>query len=160
MLVNFNYNRYMRKNVLKYSIISLFIIFFDQVLKIIASTNMIDEICVIKNFLYLVFTINNGAAFSILQGKLWFLIVISLIMLIYLIIESLKYIKNNNKRVCLPLSFIIGGLIGNLIDRIYFGYVRDFISFQIGSYNAPIFNVADIFLVFGAIYLVYEISKG
>ena len=90
-------------------------------------------------------TINKGAAFGILQGYTTFLIIISLIILTICI----YYYKNKNLR--LPLNFLIAGIIGNLIDRIFLGYVRDFIDLRIW----PVFNLADSFNVIGVIILIY-----
>ncbi len=92
--------------------------------------------------------INYGAAFNILEGYTTLLIIISFIVLI---ICTYYYIINKDKRVKFGLTFLISGIIGNLIDRVYLGYVRDFIDFNI----FPIFNLADIFNVIGVILIIY-----
>ena len=66
----------------------------------------------------------------------------------------------NNKRNIIAFSCIYGGLIGNLIDRIFHGYVIDFIDFYIFNYNYPIFNIADASICIGVCLLIYSIYLG
>ena len=89
--------------------------------------------------------INYGAAFSILQGYTTLLIIISIVVLI----ACIYYYKNKSLR--LGLNFLIAGITGNLIDRIFLGYVRDFINLRI----FPVFNLADSFNVIGVVLLIY-----
>ena len=97
------------------------------------------------------YTTNTGAGFSILQGKQIFLIVFSIIAL-----GVIVYYYKQTPRKWVPFTaMIFGGALGNLIDRIAYGYVIDFISFSFW----PSFNVADIavtFGVFGAVYFVWR----
>ncbi|ACL74990.1 signal peptidase II [Ruminiclostridium cellulolyticum] len=114
-----------------------------------------NPVTVIKDFFYLRHLENDGAAFSILQGKTVFLIlmvsVVSLAMLYYLIKEKNKFLR-------LSLSLILGGALGNLYDRIFSnGKVVDFLEFHFGSYVFPTFNVADILVVVGTILLAIYI---
>lgn len=106
---------------------------------------------IIKNFFSIDLVKNNGAAFSILENQNIFLISISVIILIYLLYllnkQSTKFINY------LSFGLLIGGLFGNLIDRLFLGYVRDFFSFKIFGYNFAIFNVADVAIVVGALIL-------
>ena len=98
---------------------------------------------------YLFTTITNtGAAFGILKGYTTLLIIISLLALTACVYY---YVKYKNKKIRFALSFLIAGIIWNLIDRIIFGYVRDFIDFKIW----PVFNLADSFNVIGVILLIY-----
>jgi len=90
--------------------------------------------------------INYGASFGILQGYTTLLIIISSIVSLFCIYY---YFKEKNLRI--PLSLVIAGTLGNLIDRIYFGYVRDFIDLKF----FPVFNLADSFNVIGVILLIY-----
>ena len=89
--------------------------------------------------------VNYGAAFGILKGYTTLLIIISLIV----IFICIYYYKE--KKLKLGLSFILAGTIGNLIDRILLGYVRDFIDLRIW----PVFNLADTFNVIGVILIIY-----
>lgn len=93
---------------------------------------------------------NTGAAFGILRGYNIPLLVISLIALIICI-----FYYFNDKRLRLPLTFLISGIIGNSIDRIFLGYVRDFIN--LGFW--PVFNLADSFNVIGVILLIWFLWK-
>ncbi len=114
-----------------------------------------NPITVIKDFFYLRHLENQGAAFSILQGKTIFLVlmvsIVSLAMLYFLI-------KHKHKFLRLSLSLILGGALGNLYDRIFSnGSVVDFLEFHFGSYVFPTFNVADILVVVGTILLAIYI---
>ena len=95
------------------------------------------------------YTQNTGAAFSILQGQTIILALVSLLV-IFLIIKYYKTFK-----VKLPLILILSGTIGNLVDRLFFGYVRDFIAISIW----PTFNLADTFITIGVFWLIYLIWK-
>lgn len=98
---------------------------------------------------------NEGIAFGLLsfdQGNLYNLI--SLLIAIIIVIVFFMIIKNNNiKRY--PLLMIFGGAIGNLYDRITFKAVPDFIDFHIGEFHWFIFNVADIFISVGVIFMIF-----
>lgn len=144
----------MKKRYLIGTIIILAIILLDQISKflIIKFFNVGDTLIIIKDFFNLTFHKNLGAAFGIFQGNVLFLISISLLILIYLIKEMRKNVFNT--LVFYSFIILIGGLIGNLIDRIFLGYVRDFLEFKIFSYNAPIFNVSDICITLGVIFLI------
>ena len=89
---------------------------------------------------------NYGAAFGILHGYTTFLIIVSLVVLV---ICFYYYYKNKNLKI--SLSFILAGTLGNLIDRIFLGYVRDFIDLNF----FPVFNLADMFNVVGVILIIY-----
>ena len=134
----------------------------DQLTKYIANTNEIllsgDKIMFIKHILSFKLAYNKGAAWSILTGKKFFLVSISLIasvLVIYLIIKNVDFKKN----ILLSCAFtlIASGAIGNLIDRIFLGGVRDFIFFDFYK-TFPTFNVADSFLFIGtAIVIIYAV---
>lgn len=129
------------------------IVIIDQLSKYIIVKNIplgFSE-AVIPNFFYLSTFYNTGAAFGILSNSTTALILITGIIFICLIIELIRCI--NSKFSTLSYSLIMGGLIGNLIDRVLFGYVRDFFHFIIFSHNFAIFNVADAFIVIGTILL-------
>jgi signal peptidase II len=113
-----------------------------------------DSITMIEKFFYLVHWRNKGAAWGIMQEKTLFFIIVTIIVLIIL---AIYMYKNNNKVLRLALSMIIGGAIGNLIDRVLRPEgVVDFFNFYIFSYNFPAFNVADSFITVGtAILAIY-----
>lgn len=117
--------------------------------KIVTLGNSID---IIKNFLRISYVKNTGAAFSILDGNTLFVTIIGIVIII-MIIWYLYKNKVNKTIDKIGYSLILGGSIGNLFDRVCYGYVRDFIDIQIGEYNYPIFNLADSFIVIGVILL-------
>ena len=104
---------------------------------------------IIGDFFKLTYTQNDGAAFGIFGGRTIFILLISVLILIYLLYELFRN-KRQNFLMDSSISLIIGGLLGNLIDRIYFGYVRDFLDFTIFNYDFAIFNIGDIAIVIGA----------
>ena len=138
-------------------IISIILLCIDQISKLLV-VNLLtktDSIAIIKNFFYLTYINNDGAAFSILVGKRILLILVAILVIIILI----RYIKKNNiqnKLEIISLALIIGGSLGNLMDRVVRGYVIDFLDFKIFNYNFPIFNLADTFIVIGVILLLLK----
>ncbi len=142
-------------------IISIILLCIDQISKLLV-VNLLtktDSITIIKNFFYLTYINNDGAAFSILVGQRIFLILIAVLVIVMLI----RYIKKNNiqnKLELVSLALIIGGSLGNLMDRVVRGYVIDFLDFKLFNYNFPIFNLADTFIVIGVfLLLLKEIRK-
>ena len=136
--------------------LSIFIVLIDQFSKYLMIYN--KKLFINKDFLLfkLDFVKNYGAAFNILSGSRIFLSLISIlfsIILIYLIF------RKNTLNSCdlYSYSFILGGTIGNGIDRIYKGFVVDFINLNI--INFPVFNIADISINIGFIFLLYNIFK-
>lgn len=136
----------------KMFIVSLILICLDQIIKLIVSNNLVlgESITVIDNFFYLTSVRNYGAAFSILLGNRFFLIIVGFLAL-FLIYNF--FIKNNklNKLEKIVYSILIAGIIGNLIDRVIRGFVIDYLDFKIFSYNFPVFNLADILIVLSII---------
>ncbi len=100
---------------------------------------------------------NKGGSFGILQEHTWLLILISIVFLVFLILFDFKY-KPESKVYNIGFSFVVGGAIGNLIDRVFIGGVRDFICFDFWP-EFPLFNLADSFLCIGvvlfAIYIIF-----
>ena len=141
-------------------ILSIIFIIIDQVSKIIVVNNLTNNksIEVIKSFFYLTYTNNKGAAFSILTGRRILLILVALIV-IGVLIYYVRKNKIEGKVNKIALSLVIGGSIGNLIDRILRGAVIDFIDVKIFGYNFPIFNLADTFIVIGVFLLIIEMFR-
>jgi len=136
--------------------LSIFIILIDQYTKYLMFYNYKKFIN--KDFLLfrLDFVKNYGAAFNIFSGSRIFLSLISIIFSIILIYLILR--KNTlNSFELFSYSFILGGTIGNGIDRILNGFVIDFINLNI--INFPVFNIADISINIGFIFLLYSIFK-
>ena len=139
------------------SLIILTIIFLiiDIVSKLIVSNLMkvFDSIVVIKDFFNITYVRNTGAAWSILSDKTWLIIIISLIIIGLIILYICKNKPKSNWEN-IGYAMILGGAIGNFIDRIVYGYVIDFFDFYIFGYDYPIFNVADSFIFIGVIILI------
>ena len=144
----------------KIYIISLITFILDQISKAIISTYLTlgKSIKLIKDFFYLTYIHNTGASWGILKNNTTLLIILSIIALIILIRYSNSF-KNTKLNVC-GLGFLMGGILGNLADRILYGYVIDFFDFYIFNYDFPIFNIADIFIVIGVILLIISIVRG
>lgn len=142
------------KRIISYSFIFVLI---DQIIKVVVS-NMKNNIVIIKNFFSLTYVENTGAAFSILESKRIFLIIIG-IGALYLIYKFLIKDKKLTTPETLIYSLLIGGIVGNLIDRIIYGYVIDYLEFILFNHYMPIFNFADICIVIGTILFLFETIK-
>lgn len=142
------------KQIISYSFI---LVLIDQIIKVVVS-NMKNNIVIIKNFFSLTYVENTGAAFSILESKRIFLIIIA-IGALYLIYKFLIKDKKLTPPETLIYSLLIGGIAGNLIDRIIYGYVIDYLEFILFNHYMPIFNFADICIVIGTILFLFETIK-
>lgn len=140
---------------IKFSAIALMIV-IDILTKIYFENyfaNGGEDIVLIKNFLGITFTINSGAAFGIFGENTTMLIIFTVLFLIIFMFIDFYY-KSSNGWYIAGFSLIVGGAMGNFIDRIAIGGVRDFIEFKFMEF--PIFNFADMFLTAGVIcYLIY-----
>lgn len=150
----------MRKgyNIPIWSIFIVIIIALDQLTKymIVKSLEIGDSVKVIKNLLYITSHRNEGAAWGILQGKMWLFYIVTIVVLVILIMffKSEGYGK---PLIQFGLSLLIAGSIGNFIDRLFRSEVVDFIDTYIFGYNFPIFNVADAALTIGVFVLIIVI---
>lgn len=135
-------------------IFSAIVLIIDQLTKMLITNGK----TIISNFFYINPVTNSGAAWSILKNETILLIIITIIILIILL-RYQTFFKMNKKNK-LAFGLIYGGLLGNLLDRVLFNYVRDFIEIIIFNYNFPIFNIADSALVVGVILLIIAIIKG
>ncbi|MBP1950592.1 signal peptidase II [Virgibacillus litoralis] len=135
-----------------YYIIALVIIAVDQLSKWVITKKMEigEQITVIENFFYLTSHRNSGAAWGILQGQMIFFYIVTVIVIIGVVYYMEKYAKDS-KLLAISLSFILGGAIGNFIDRLFRKEVVDFFDFNLVGYDYPIFNIADSTLVVGVI---------
>lgn len=142
----------------KIGFIALFVIIIDQITKLLIK-NYIDlnsSVILIKNFFNLTYVRNIGAAWSILSGSRFLLILIALIVLLCIYFFLIKGEKLKKLEI-VYYGMLIGGIIGNLIDRIIFGYVIDYLDFYIFEYNFPVFNLADSFIVISVILMIIDI---
>ena len=135
-------------------IISIIVLLIDLISKRLVLNLLIENQSfeIIENFFSLTYVKNTGVAFSMIEGYFPLIVIVTVIILFMLF----KYIKDgiNNSVELVSYGFIIGGAVGNLVDRIIMGYVVDFFDFNIFGYQAPIFNVADIFIVVGVLMLI------
>lgn len=141
-----------------YSITLLVVIIGDQVTKYIVDSLMLlgQSQTIIPDFFYYTYAHNEGAAWGILKGRLSFFIIIAILATIGLIIYFAST-KKQDKLTRYGIILVFGGLVGNLIDRLALGYVRDFIDFIVLGYDFPVFNIADIAVVIGVLLICLEI---
>ena len=125
----------------------------DQITKWLAVEYLIPigTVPIIKDALHLTYVENPGAAFGMMQNSRWIFLLVSTVAIIAIIIYLTKFAPKN-KLALLSLAFILGGGIGNMIDRVALGYVVDFIDFRL--INFAVFNVADSFVCVGAALLI------
>jgi signal peptidase II len=133
-------------------LIAASVILFDRLTKYFALNYLGKEIDVIHGFLSLSFMVNTGAAFGILNGKTIFLIIISALFL-FLILFNIKSLLEENYYFAVALIF--GGAVSNLFDRIFHGFVIDFIYVSFW----PVFNLADSAISVGAVILFIYLIK-
>jgi len=144
---------------LKYLWLSGLVVVLDQVSKwvMVSWLSLYETVAVIPYF-NLTMAHNTGAAFSFLAGaggwQRWFFIGLATAISIGLFIWLNKLAKT--KLEATSISLILGGAIGNVIDRIYFGYVIDFLDVYYGTYHWPAFNIADSAIVVGAALLIID----
>jgi len=125
-----------------YYVIALFVIAIDQISKwlIVKNMELGTSIPIIDNVLYITSHRNRGAAWGILENKMWFFYIITVVFVVFIVFYMKKYAKTD-KLLGISLSLILGGAIGNFIDRVFRQEVVDFIHVYIFSYNYPVFNI-------------------
>lgn len=145
-------------------ITGLFVLVVDQLSKYIVSHNFVlnESKEFINGFINFVYIHNAGAAWGMLSGKTWFLILLSVILLIVGIFVFIKY-RNTSRLFIWAFTFVVSGGIGNLIDRIFRnGLVIDFLHFEFWP-SFPVFNLADCSICLGAgllvLYFILDIIK-
>jgi signal peptidase II len=143
---------------LKFLWISTLIIVLDQLAKYWAVTQLpLHQAVNVMPYFDWYLTYNRGAAFSFLADaggwQRWFF-TITAIMISSVIFFWIKKLEPNEKMTAISLSLILGGAIGNLIDRIYLGYVVDYVQIWLGNYPWPAFNIADAAISIGAVILI------
>ena len=125
----------------------------DLIIKYLVS-NYVTDIVIIKNFFSLTYVLNEGIAFSILDGYGYLIIIITAIILLYLL--SMMKRSLTDKVATFGYTLLISGLLGNFIDRLLDFKVVDYLSFKIFNYNFPVFNLADILIVLGAFLIIFK----
>ena len=134
----------MLKNRLMPFILGALILLLDQWTKYLVKTNLFygESIPIIDGFFNLVFIKNDGAAWNIMSGQRLILVLISSLILLFLIFKGYEFFSAK-KIHRIAYGMLLGGISGNLVDRILTGKVIDFLDFQIGTYHYPSFNIAD-----------------
>ena len=137
---------------------SLFIILLDQVSKfsVLSTLGFERSINIIPNLINFTLVKNKGAAFSLFSNSTNFLTIISIIASLLLITIILKFPPKSYWNF-IGLSFLLGGTVGNGIDRLFKGYVLDFL--ELVPINFPIFNIADISINIAIIFFIIDITK-
>lgn len=138
-------------------IIVFLILFLDQLTKLLASKNILlnQTLPIINNIFHLTLIHNKGAAFGIFKNQTAIFMVIALITIIT-IYHKLKTRRESQINIfVISLALILAGALGNFIDRLFLGYVVDFLDFRIW----PVFNIADSAITIGAILLGYSLLK-
>ncbi|EEK49239.1 Lipoprotein signal peptidase [Bacillus cereus ATCC 10876] len=140
-----------------YYVIALFVIAIDQISKwlIVKNMELGTSIPIIDNVLYITSHRNRGAAWGILENKMWFFYIITVVFVVFIVFYMKKYAKTD-KLLGISLSLILGGAIGNFIDRVFRQEVVDFIHVYIFSYNYPVFNIADSALCIGVVLIIIQ----
>ncbi len=131
------------------------VIFLDQITKwlTVISLDLYESFPLIPEVFHFTYIQNTGAAFGMLKDHRWVFLIISTVAMIVLSVMLWKY-RNGSRLMCVALSFIIGGGIGNMIDRCLLGYVIDFFDFTLIDF--AIFNVADSFVCIGVGLFILE----
>ena len=136
------------------------LIFIDQITKSWASATLSDGtvIPIIRDIFVLQYTENRGVGFSLLQNQRWLFIPISLLIALALVVVLFRSPLRRRPMFSTVCVLLLSGAVGNLIDRIYLGYVIDFLYFELIDF--PIFNFADCCVVVGAILMCVYILFG
>ncbi len=135
----------LRKSAVLYTLTALIILALDIFSKNLAELYLFNKEITLLPFLHLVLVYNKGAAFGIFaqtEGLIRFITLI-LVPSIAVVLTFWYAIKENKKGFSIIMGAIAGGALGNLYDRIFLGYVRDFIYLQYGKLSWPAFNIAD-----------------
>lgn len=142
-------------------LISIFIVFLDQLSKYLALEKLPYGISipVVKNIFYLTLVKNTGIAFGLFRGTAITFIIIGFIGSIVILRYCVRKKDALGSTVKFALFLILGGSIGNLIDRIHFGYVVDFLDFGINNLRWPAFNIADSTITIGAVLIGSSIIR-
>lgn len=148
----------MKKKISYINLVVFLLFFIDQISKFFVVKHLdASGVVIIEDLLDFVYVKNIGAAFGIFSGNAYLLIIITFLLIGYIVFELYKNMNNNFS--ILSFSLILSGALGNLFDRVFRGYVVDFISFTIFGREMAVFNIADIYITFGVFLLALIIIK-
>ena len=144
--------------------VAVVVLIVDQCTKLLADAMLaMHQSVELLPFLALRKAYNTGAAFSFLGDasgwQRWFFIILALVVIVILL-AWLRRLPPGDTRVRLALVLILGGAAGNVIDRVVYGHVIDFIDVFYGSWHYPTFNVADSAIFIGAFLLLLDVFRG
>lgn len=141
-----------------YPIFVVIMFIIDQTTKAIAAGVLPGKntaVTIINHFFYFTYAQNYGGAWSLLEGHVYLFVIAAIavaIMVVWWFLNS----KPNDYLIRFGLILVLAGGIGNCVDRVVYGYVRDFIDFVIFGYDFPVFNIADICIVVGVILIILD----
>lgn len=147
-----------------FSLIFLIII-VDQITKFIIKANfsLYEQVNIVKGFFKFIYIRNDGVIWGIFSNSKSHIIPVIITVLSIAALLTVFYIFAKTSISCrlelISLSFIMGGAVGNLIDRFFLGYVVDFIDIYIKSYHWPTFNIADSFISMGIVLLLISVLR-
>lgn len=149
---------------MKWLWVSVVVLLLDQCTKLLADAMLVlHQQVTLVPYLALFKAYNPGAAFSFLSEasgwQRWFFVVLAVVVIVILLVWLLR-LSTEEKSTSLALALILGGAAGNLIDRLVYGYVIDFIDVYYGSWHWPAFNVADAAISVGAFLLLLDAFRG
>ena len=138
------------------ALIALLVIIADQITKLAAerALSLGRSVPVVKNIFHFTLVFNKGAAFGMLKAQAPFFIALGVICVIFMLFY-LPRLRKDTLPVRVAFALLLGGIIGNLIDRLRFGYVIDFLDFRIW----PVFNIADSAITIGALFLILQLLR-
>jgi len=145
---------------LKFLWVTFIVIILDQLSKQAAEYYLVFSVPIpVIPFFNLTLSYNTGAAFSFLSDaggwQRWFFIVLALVVSVA-IVMWIKKLTTDDKWVAIALSLVLGGAIGNVIDRVLFGHVIDFIHVYYEQWSWPVFNIADSAITIGVVILLLD----
>lgn len=133
--------------------IGIFVFLLDQLIKnfVLESMRLGESIPVIRDVFHITFVLNPGAAFGMLEHKRWIFIAVALLVIL-LALVFYRHIQKESLATRMGAGLLLGGALGNLVDRIQTGLVVDYLDFRIW----PVFNIADIAICVGAVMLIFD----
>ena len=141
-------------------IVAALVVTFDQLSKLWIRAHLaLGESLPITGRLSLIYIRNTGSAFGLLANQTFLIIIIGIASLL-IVLLFLRYLSQVTTLSMVSIGLIWGGAVGNLIDRLHFGYVIDFIYFRLwGNFHWPAFNIADTAITIGVFVLIYSFHK-
>ena len=143
---------------IKHIILFVVILALDQVTKFAAASSLSlqQRFTIIPGFFHLTYIENRGAAWSMLEGKMWFFYIVTVIALVAMVLFYRNQ-EPSNVWIQIALVLMMSGTVGNFIDRLCLHYVRDFLDFIILGYDFPVFNIADSALCIGVFLIIADV---